>query len=441
MSTEEEVVYSVDDEVVEEEVPTEAVVVDVPIEAVVVEEDVVVEEAVTTEETVVVEEVVTTEEAVEEDVVEEDVVEEDVVEEDVVDVPTEDVVVVEEVVVDVPTEAVVVEEVVTTEETVEEAVVVDVPTEAVVDVPTEAVVVDVPTEAVVDVPTEAVVDVPTEAVVDVPVVEVVAEVPAVTVPKLVFIVPYRDRLQQQLFFAVHMKKILEDYPVGDYKIFYIHQKDTRSFNRGAMKNIGFLYVKQTYPNDYKNITLVFNDVDTMPMTKGFFDYETTVGKVKHFYGYTFTLGGIVSIKASDYELINGFPNYWAWGFEDNSLQKRVENANLTIDRSQFYKILDKNVMQLKDGIERMVNRNEYDKYIEEVKYKTLNDGWSTIANLAYSVDNATGFVDVVQFTTAFTEKPELNQQYDLRNGLAPFKMTANQRRSGRSMMRMGGGMF
>ena len=258
------------------------------------------------------------------------------------------------------------------------------------------------------------------------------------IPKLVFIVPYRDREQQQLFFANHMATILEDYPVGDYQIFYIHQSDKRSFNRGAMKNIGFLHVKALYPNDYKNITLVFNDVDTMPLTKGFFNYETTVGVVKHFYGYKFTLGGIVSINAGDFEKIDGFPNYWAWGYEDNSLQNRIVAANLTIDRSQFYPILDKNVMQLKDGVERMVNRQEYDRYIEEAKYKVVNDGISKIANLAYIVDKTKGFVHVSQFTTAVAEKSELNQQYDLRNGPVPFKLNTSQRR-GRAVMRMGGG--
>ena len=47
------------------------------------------------------------------------------------------------------------------------------------------------------------------------------------IPKLVFIVPYRDRVQHQAFFKRHMKMILEDIPESDYKIYYIHQCDNR----------------------------------------------------------------------------------------------------------------------------------------------------------------------------------------------------------------------
>ena len=91
-------------------------------------------------------------------------------------------------------------------------------------------------------------------------------------PKIVFIVPYRDREQQLLFFQRHMKYILEDFEKTDVQMLICHQCDKRSFNCGAMKNIGFHIIKQTYPKQYQNITLVFNDVDTLPFNKNFIDY-------------------------------------------------------------------------------------------------------------------------------------------------------------------------
>ena len=258
-----------------------------------------------------------------------------------------------------------------------------------------------------------------------------------SVPSLVFIVPYRDREQQQQFFANQMSIVMQDYEPNAYRIIYVHQNDTRSFNRGAMKNIGFLYVKQQYPNDYKNITLVFNDVDTMPLTKGFLNYATVPGKVKHFYGYKFTLGGIVSINAADFELVNGFPNYWAWGYEDNAFQLRVLLGKLIIDRRQFYPIMDKNMIQLKDGIQRLVNRQEFDKYVNEVTYKNNKDGIKTISNINFDFENANQFLHVNQFNTLIPENPALNQSYDMRNGPIPFKMSRNQQ-AGRRLINMGG---
>ena len=95
-----------------------------------------------------------------------------------------------------------------------------------------------------------------------------------TIPRIIFIVPYRNREKQKSFFLEKMKYIMEDINEIDYKILFIHQRDERDFNRGAMKNIGFLFVKNQYPNDYLNITLVFNDVDTTPKEKNMFNYET-----------------------------------------------------------------------------------------------------------------------------------------------------------------------
>ena len=226
-----------------------------------------------------------------------------------------------------------------------------------------------------------------------------------------------------------MEKILEDIPKTDYKIYIIHQKDNRQFNRGAMKNIGFIYAKNKYPFDYKNITFVFNDVDTMPKTKNLIDYNTTPGNIKHFYGFRHTLGGIVSIKGSDFENMNGFANFWAWGYEDNILNKRAIDNNINIDRSQFFDFLNTNIIQSTNGNIRLVNRGEYDRY-----YNNTNEGINNITNLDYMEQPETNFIDVLSFETGMEYNPALNKYHDLRNGSRPFQPLPARRQPRMSMV-------
>jgi hypothetical protein len=211
------------------------------------------------------------------------------------------------------------------------------------------------------------------------------------IPKIIFIVPYRDRLNHKRHWITQMKYILEDVPKNNYEIFFIHQLDSRLFNRGAMKNIGFLAIKKKYPNDYKTITFVFNDVDTSPSTKNLFNYETKQGIVKHFYGYKFALGGIVSITGADFEKCGGFPNFWAWGFEDNSLQKRVTDAGITIDRSIFYDFLDTNIINILHDPTRIMSKQQ--EWYAPTDPETFND----IKNLEYEIENE--FIQVKSFNT------------------------------------------
>ena len=142
----------------------------------------------------------------------------------------------------------------------------------------------------------------------------------VQVPTIIFIVPYRDRDQQKCVFERNMKYIMEDYDNNDYKIFFSEQsQDGRTFNRGAIKNIGFLAMKNLYPEHYKNITFVFNDVDCFPYTKNLLDYKTKKGIIKHFFGFKHVLGGMFSITGTDFEEILGFPNFWTWNQDSRPL--------------------------------------------------------------------------------------------------------------------------
>ena len=163
-------------------------------------------------------------------------------------------------------------------------------------------------------------------------------------PKRVFIVPYRNRIQHKFFFSHQMTFLLEK--EKDYEIYFSHQCDKRSFNRGAMKNIGFIAIKEKYPDDYKDITFIFNDVDTLPFHK-LFDYQTELGTVKHYYGFETALGGIVVIKGADFEKVNGYPNYWGWGLEDASLQHRCN----------YYKVKIKSQGKTEEAFQKLVVLN------------------------------------------------------------------------------------
>jgi hypothetical protein len=242
-------------------------------------------------------------------------------------------------------------------------------------------------------------------------------------PSIVFIVPYRDREHEKV-------KYLESMESLGYEIYFAHQCDNRPFNRGAMRNIGFLAVKAKYPDTYKDITLVFNDVDTFPAPDNLPNYETIQGVVKHFYGFTYTLGGIFSILASDFERINGYPNFWAWGYEDNALNARCVQNNIAIDRSDFVDVRnprpdwDKKIVNLKDAPFRDLNYGEFKRYLNQTA-----EGISDVRNLAYSIvaEKNVFMVNIAEFAVA-TNHPQKNIRVDMRRGGNPFKQKRMQMR-------------
>ena len=242
------------------------------------------------------------------------------------------------------------------------------------------------------------------------------------VPKIIFIVPYRDRKEHKQFFMKYMEFIMEDYKKEDYEIFFIHQCDSKPFNRGAMKNIGFLTMKNKYPQEYGNITFVFNDVDTVPYTKNLFSYETTHNKIKHFYGYQYALGGIVSIKGADFEKINGFPNLWGWSMEDNMLQDRALQNNIIIDRSVFFPIGSRAILQFVDGIKKYINKKELAGYLN----KNYPFGINNINNLDYNFQNE--YVNVKNFISETNPNQQQFEEHDItKNKDGKIRLTYSER--------------
>jgi antitoxin component YwqK of YwqJK toxin-antitoxin module len=152
---------------------------------------------------------------------------------------------------------------------------------------------------------------------------------------------------------------------------------TRYYANGKLKESGF------FSDEKQQGTL------TKYYSNGQISYQASFGPegkengtVKHYYGFKYALGGIVVMKGADFERTNGFPGFWGWGMEDNVLQKRCEAVGLNIDRSLFYNIGSPEILQLFDGISRIISkkdpwRGEYDNGI---------DGLKTITHLRYTID-------------------------------------------------------
>lgn len=150
--------------------------------------------------------------------------------------------------------------------------------------------------------------------------------------ELSIIVPYRDRKEHLKKFVPHINKFLKN--KVSFKIFIIEQDNEEKFNRGALKNIGFLFSENEF--DY----FCFHDIDHLPVSEAC-DYSPTksVAKLATYVSqFNFTkrpvheLAGVVLFDKSTFKEVNGFSNdYWGWGIEDDDLGLRCIKKNILIE--------------------------------------------------------------------------------------------------------------
>jgi len=162
-----------------------------------------------------------------------------------------------------------------------------------------------------------------------------------TTKRLKIVVPYRDRAAHLREFLPHIRDYLNDEGLA-YSIVIAEQEDGLPFNRGAIKNVGFLAGESS---DYT----CFHDVDYLPLSV---DYGWTNEPACLVLSGTQNLavkvddpsqpihldmsnffGGAVLIPDDLYRQVDGYANgYWGWGYEDSDLLDRFAAAGIACIR-------------------------------------------------------------------------------------------------------------
>ncbi len=199
-----------------------------------------------------------------------------------------------------------------------------------------------------------------------------------------FIIPYRNRKEHLDEFIERFTEILKDKDI-DAQFFFIHQINPKEFNRGAMKNIGFLEVSKIRGDGL----FIFHDVDTYPTYWGSIPYEAKNGEFRRPVMNTApeNLGLICSCWKDEFEKTNGFANYWGWGAEDGALYYRAKRLGIPINENNM--ILYTNDM-------RVICRQHYRNVQKEHFYTAKNanllelekktgDSSNGLSNIEYSV--------------------------------------------------------
>ena len=98
-------------------------------------------------------------------------------------------------------------------------------------------------------------------------------------------------------------------------------------------------------------------------------------------------------------------------------QDRVKACGLHIDRSVFYPIMDKNILQLTDGLHKIVNREEHDKVV----IQKTRDGINTITEIKYEFDKENNYINITKFKSLTEPNSKNNTVHDMRKGNIVFK--------------------
>ena len=164
--------------------------------------------------------------------------------------------------------------------------------------------------------------------------------------RLNIVVPFRARDAHLQRFVGHLRayfardKVAREIP---YSVLIIEQESGLPFNRGALKNIGFVLGREHC--DYT----AFHDVDYLPIWADYTFADTFTAIV--WYGAEWRpiipgrpwpctihdkssfFGGVVLVPNASFEHVDGYANsYWGWGYEDTDLANRFVAKKITPGR-------------------------------------------------------------------------------------------------------------
>lgn len=141
--------------------------------------------------------------------------------------------------------------------------------------------------------------------------------------KIAVIIPFRDRLPQLKVITHYLHMFLQR-QLLDYRIFVVEPKiqDNTSFNKGRVMNSAYLEAIKVDNYD----CIIFHDVDLLPEDERNIyscssrpkHLSVAIDKFEYKLPYKTLVGGVLSIQASQYKLVNGYSNsFWGWGGEGN----------------------------------------------------------------------------------------------------------------------------
>ncbi|XP_043476521.1 beta-1,4-galactosyltransferase 7 [Leptopilina heterotoma] len=219
--------------------------------------------------------------------------------------------------------------------------------------------------------------------------------------QLAILVPFRDRFDELLKFAPHMKKFLDKQNL-DYHIFILNQVDKYRFNRASLINVGFLEVKNNY--DY----IAMHDVDLLPMNDELLysfpetgPFHVSSPKLHPRYHYDTFVGGILLVKREHFIKVDGMSNkYWGWGLEDDEFYVRLKEAELNVTLPQNISTTSRNTfMHLHD-----INRRKRDmtKCYNQREVTRKRDRQTGLHDVSYKLE------EVIKLTIADSPVTVLN---------------------------------